>query len=264
MNKKFNKIFVIGYNKTATCSIDTLLNENGLNSCHNGGLNEGDWDINKYDAFSDQHPEGTDFFRFRKCHKNYPNSLFILNTRKLKDWILSRCGHLIFNMSLGIENTGKIKMKANGSWDYPDVEPILKKKSISFNDLSNDILDEYYKFIKNKIKFWINERESYYASILYYFKGYPEDLILMDIDKEWKSFLSGMVFEENKITTDKMQASSRNYSKNQQKFFDMHKEIYEQAVKDILAPYPKFVENSLLLHDNQMNKYFLNVYKNNF
>lgn len=262
MNKKFNKIFVIGYNKTATCSIDTLLNENGLNSYHGGGLNEGDWDINKYDAFSDQHPDGTDFFRFRKCHKNYPDSLFILNTRKLKDWVLSRCGHSIFNMSLDIKNTGKIK--ANGSWGYPDVEHILKKKSISFNDLSNDILDEYYKFIKSKIKFWINERESYYASILYYFKGYPEDLILMDIHEEWKSFLGDIVFKEYKITNDKMQASSRNYSKNQQEFFDMHKEIYEQAVKDILAPYPKFVESSLLLHDNQINKHFLSIYKNNF
>ena len=126
MNIKFNKIFVIGYNKTATCSIDSLFNENGLNAHHSGGLNEGDWDINKYDTFSDQHPEGTDFFRFRKCHKNYPNSLFILNTRKLKDWILSRCGHAVFNMSLTMENQGKIK--TNGAWGYPDVGGIIGKK----------------------------------------------------------------------------------------------------------------------------------------
>ena len=262
MNSKFNKIFLIGYNKTATSSADAFFNSNGLNTYHGGGLNEGDWNIDKYDTFSDQHPEGTNFFKFRKCHKNYPDSLFILNTRKLKDWLLSRCGHSIFNMSLSIENSGKIK--ANGSWGYPNIENIIQKKSISFNDLSNDMLDGYYKFIKEKIKFWIDERESYYASILYYFKGYPEDLILIDIYKEWKSFLGDIVFKEYEITGNRMQASCRNFSKNQQKFFDAHKEIYEQATKDVLASYPKFAENSLLLHDNQVNKYFLNIYKNNF
>ena len=138
------------------------------------------------------------------------------------------------------------------------------QKLISFNDLSNDILDEYYKFIKQQIKFWINERESYYASILYYFKGYPKDLILIDIYKEWKSFLGDIVFEEYEITDNKMQACDRDYSKDQQKFLDAHKEIYEQATKDAFASYPKFVENSLLLHDNHANKDFLNIYKNNF
>ena len=262
MNKKFNKIFLIGYNKTATSSADAFFKSNGLNTYHGGGLNEGDWDINKYDAFSDQHQSGTDFFRFRKCHQNYPNSLFIFNTRKLKDWVLSRCGHTIFSMSKTIEDRGKIE--ALGSWGYPNLQNIIEKKLISFNDLSNDILDEYYKFIKQQIKFWINERESYYASILYYFKGYPKDLILIDIYKEWKSFLGDIVFEEYEITDNKMQACDRDYSKDQQKFFDAHKEIYEQATKDAFASYPKFVENSLLLHDNQANKDFLNIYKNNF
>ena len=82
-------------------------------------------------------------------------------------------------MSKTIEDRGKIE--ALGSWGYPNLQNIIEKKLISFNDLSNDILDEYYKFIKQQIKFWINERESYYASILYYFKGYPKDLILIDI-----------------------------------------------------------------------------------
>lgn len=265
MNKKFNKIFVIGYNKTATCSIDALLSENGLNSYHSGGLHEGDWDINKYDAFSDQHPDGTDFFRFRKCHQNYPNSLFILNTRKLKDWILSRCGHAIFHNSNMIEKDGFLKCQE--SWGYPNTKEIYEDNKYNFESFikkSDFILNHYYDFIFKKIKFWTQERESYYASILHYFKYYSEDLILINIHKEWKSFLGDIIFEDYKISDDRMKTSTRKYSIDQKKFYDAHEEVYKQAIKDVFDLYPKFTGDSILLHNNKMNKYFLNVYKNNF
>ena len=96
MKKKFEKIFIIGYNKTATCSLDALFCSNGWDTQHQ----DGNWKINKKEVFSDQHAEKTNFFNFKQLSQDYPNALFILNLRKLDDWIMNRCGHVLFNNAL--------------------------------------------------------------------------------------------------------------------------------------------------------------------
>lgn len=78
------KIFVIGFNKTATSTFHQLFLSNGLKSQH-----EGVWQIDKYDCFSDN-PE---LNNYKELYKNYPNSIFILNTRGLYSWLLSRAMH---------------------------------------------------------------------------------------------------------------------------------------------------------------------------
>ena len=47
----YEKIFVIGFNKTATSTFHELFKNNMLNSQHKGGKNN--WNIDKYQCFSD-------------------------------------------------------------------------------------------------------------------------------------------------------------------------------------------------------------------
>ena len=79
-----SKIFFLGYNKTATCSIYQLMTTNGIKCQH-----DSKWDIDKYRAFCDC----GDLQDYKKLYEMYPNSYFILNTRNIKDWLLSRLKH---------------------------------------------------------------------------------------------------------------------------------------------------------------------------
>lgn len=84
-NLTYDKIFVIGFNKTATSSFHKLFIVNDLSSQHGGT-----WNLNSHVCFSDN-PEKNNF---KECYKKYPNSLFILNTRPTFDWIKSRINHV--------------------------------------------------------------------------------------------------------------------------------------------------------------------------
>ena len=78
------KIFVIGYNKTATVTFHKLFRNNGLQSYH--GMN---WNPETHDCFSDNGPQQN----WKQLHHQYPNSMFILNSRSLKKWVVSRANH---------------------------------------------------------------------------------------------------------------------------------------------------------------------------
>jgi hypothetical protein len=113
------RVFLIGFNKTATRAFAEFFEENGMPSIH--------WDNNKlvqqmvtnlaqrrkildgydsmYKFYSDfilqtdsERIEGNSFFREMDDH--YPGSYFILNNRKTADWILSRERHNAGNFLL--------------------------------------------------------------------------------------------------------------------------------------------------------------------
>ena len=78
------KIFFLGFNKTATCTIHQLLIANGINAQH-----DSHWDLDNYDAFSDC----GDLQDYRTLHQTYPDAYFILNIREERGWLLSRLKH---------------------------------------------------------------------------------------------------------------------------------------------------------------------------
>jgi hypothetical protein len=105
-------IFVIGFNKTGTTSIHKLFKKNGFNSVHwdsgrlaktmfenclDGKLVFHGYD-QKYTVFSDMlYRTDKSWFEgnslFKEMHADYPNSLFIYNTRDMDSWLLSRLNH---------------------------------------------------------------------------------------------------------------------------------------------------------------------------
>lgn len=97
------KIFVIGFNKTATSTFHQLFLSNGLKSQH-GGV----WKTDKYDCLSDN-PE---LNNYKELYKNYPNSIFILNTRGLYSWLLSRAMHCEYHKQ---------------TWGYPLTKKLVSK-----------------------------------------------------------------------------------------------------------------------------------------
>lgn len=105
-------VFIIGFNKTGTRSLHHLFLRNGFPAIHWGAgkvavkMSENitmGWPILtgfdiEYRAFSDlTHVEETFYIEanrwFRTLDRDYPGSYFILNTRPLDSWILSRSQH---------------------------------------------------------------------------------------------------------------------------------------------------------------------------
>ncbi|MBP02711.1 MAG: hypothetical protein CMM25_07870 [Rhodospirillaceae bacterium] len=268
MKKKFKKIFIIGYNKTATSTLDALFNSNGWDTQHHDGL----WEVDKKEVFSDQHAESTNSFDFKKLYRNYPEALFILNLRKLGDWIMSRCRHVFFSVALDTIKDTNRPIKA--SWAYPSLEDIYGDKRTL--DINNEAKEKYFNFIKEKIKLWIDERQNYYKDILEFFKDKKNNLIIIDIyEKDWKVFIADHTMEGYIMTTDRMLASEgeafneiTSLSDSDKKFYDefmfTHKALVKKAIDEILSEYPSSAKGSVLLHEDEENKKFLDIYKNNF
>ena len=154
---KYNKIFVIGYNKTATTTFANMFEEFGLTSLHSA--NWGDYEnINKIQCFSDgdRHTLSDNCLYFTKLDKNYPNSLFILNVRNLDSWLLSRTKHALRNIRAG--------------------KPFKKT---------------YWPPCSGHYQQWIEERIIHYNNVLQYFKDCPKKLLIINIEKKhWTEMLA--------------------------------------------------------------------------
>ena len=137
------KVFAIGFNKTATTSLTSVLQKFGLKTLHHGTWHH--WvqqkqfnKIDPYDALTDGQAKD-----FRALDEHYPGSKFILNTRPLINWLVSRWCHVETN-----------KRTRRSGW------------------ISNSEID---------IAEWANKREDYHADVLEYFKDRPNDFCVIDL-----------------------------------------------------------------------------------
>ena len=107
------KIFIIGFNKTGTTSIDSFFQSYGFKTIHwksgdrylaqqiEVNVQRSDFilrGIDDFDVYSDftfvsddQAIEGNRYFR--QLHSEFPSAFWILNTRSMQGWILSRLRH---------------------------------------------------------------------------------------------------------------------------------------------------------------------------
>jgi hypothetical protein len=134
-----NKIFVIGYNKTASTTLHNIFIKNNLKSQH-GKV----WDVENFDCFSDQNSNS---LKWKEYYYKYPSSVFILNTRDLRKWIISRFKHCYLK-----------KFK----WGFPPTEELVEKWINSRNIYFYKIL-KFFKKDPNRLiivnidqKNWIN------------------------------------------------------------------------------------------------------------
>ena len=152
---KYAKIFVIGFNKTASTTLHKLFKVNNLKSQHTTN-----WDLANYECFSDN----GNLNDFKKLDGLYKDSIFILNTRNLTNWLSSRFKH---------GHRQCERLKRNKNWAYPCTPELALE--------------------------WIKERETYYLQVLDYFKDRPNKLIVLSIEHlNWKQFISGELGMVNK------------------------------------------------------------------
>ena len=173
------KIFFIGYNKTATSSIHSLFLSLGYKCTHCAYK----WDLERFQVFSDTgsvpfikfnnnfiyngngnyntQNKVTNFEVFIELYNQYPNAIYVLNTRSLKKWLISRYKH------------GFARNNGNPNWAWPIDEKLTIK--------------------------WINDREKYYNNIINFFSNKIEQLIIINIEKPFwqKELLSFLSIEEN-------------------------------------------------------------------
>jgi hypothetical protein len=126
-----SKIFVIGFNKTATTTFHKLFLANNLRSEHRTV-----WHPDKFRCFSDN----GNLNNFKELDKKYPGATFILNVRSLDTWLISR---IAFGYKYYIKND-----KPN--WAYP-CSNIMCKTWIELRETHHLELLEHFKERPHKL-----------------------------------------------------------------------------------------------------------------
>ncbi len=141
----FNKIFCIGFNKTGTSSMHQLFLDLGLRSYHGYYSHFPVMDpiFGQFQCFSDgdQHP-------FEQLDRTYPGSRFIVTTRPLDDWLVSRIRHIEERRRLGA--TGPMRMEYD-----TDPDAAVRK--------------------------WVHSRLDYHQRVMTYFAKRSGDLLVINI-----------------------------------------------------------------------------------
>jgi hypothetical protein len=214
------KIFVIGFNKTGTTSIHDLFIKLDINSCKVPGIEILNI-IHKYDAFTDG-----EHYNFREYYDKCPNGLFILNTRPISNWLISRYKH------------AKIHAWSEECWCWP---------------VSNE-----------KTNTWISDRETHYKNILDFFVNKPKQLFIVNIEKKgWENAVLNFlqkndnitVLSHNKTIINKIQKGSLKIHEN---IRPNHKIRYIKHIKNNVSHCLKkrgYLGNELLIKDLDLNKY---------
>lgn len=237
---KKKKIFFIGYNKTASTSINSLFSYIGYTCTHDAYK----WDLEKFQVFSDTgsipfinidknfiyngngdyetQNKITNFEVFIKLYNQYPDAIYVLNTRSLKKWLISRYEH-------GYRKFSRNNEKINWSW------PINENLTIK----------------------WICDREKYYNNIIKFFSDKIEKLIIINIEKPlWQEeLLSFLSIKKNELD------GLKNIKKNKKKKSKLENKI-KSHVNDILNKL-NYNNHDCVLFDKNPEQEFINKFKNN-
>ena len=158
------KIFVIGFNKTGTSSFHFLFKNLNINSIHDREIPVMNI-INKYDAFTDGNHTGEEGStgNFIDYYNAKPNSLFILNVRPIRKWLISRYKHATCT-----------QFKDNWCWPVSD----------------------------EKTNIWIEHRERHFQNILSFFKDKPNQLLIINIEKNgWENVVSKFIKKNRSVVS---------------------------------------------------------------
>ena len=132
--------------------------------------------IEQYDAYSDWNHPSTNIL-FKDLDKQYLNSKFILNTRNLEDWLLSREKHV-----KRLKNLNELRRQ------YPK--------------------SPWYCIDKNA---WKVEYHEHHSNVFDYFKGREIDLLVFDVTKgdDWEKLCDFLNLEVPKIKFPKTNTASQ-------------------------------------------------------
>lgn len=192
-NKKFNKVFGIGLNKTGTTTLSKIFFDCGLRIApqHDGELAgiqalAGNMTplvgyINKYDAFQDV-PFSIKSF-YAQIDALFPNSKFILTIRDKEDWFKSFSTYYRSKLFCADDKYPSLESIKNRKYLYPGYYYQISQANWFIN------IDEDYKLIKNSelllnknncIEIYDNRNKE----VIRHFSERPRDLLVIDLSEE--------------------------------------------------------------------------------
>lgn len=212
------KIFLIGFNKTGTTSFDNLfkiLNINSTHECSDIPILDM---INKYDAFTDG-----EHLNFVEYYKKYPDSLFILNTRPMKNWLISRYKHAQHH-------------HFSECWCWPVSE--------------------------EKTNEWITVRETHHKNVLNFFKNKLNQLLIINIEKNgWEDVVIKYLQNFNNVKKDEKISNIKIHeNKRDKSSIDNNKiKLINDNVTNCLKN-KNYSENEILFKGFNINDYKYNMF----
>lgn len=225
MKTKNKKIITIGFNRTATTTLWRIFTHNNLYSVAGGGGTEDRLRaISRCDTISDFGENHIPPEELLIIKRKYPDSIYLLNTRSLKNWISSRLRMYIY----------RIETKTTSS---------IQKTEL-FNPTSISLASA---------QAYINQRESFYKACSEIFSPDKDNLIIFDIEAD--DFIP---FVCDKLDLD---ALPPNYNKltNKQRFDDPKISHIFRELENI---YGEKKLNSILSMDADVNQK-LKMFPNN-
>jgi len=242
---KKRKIIFIGLNKTGTVSIHQTFLQNGFKSIHGRDLcwaiekfwNSGEFDevvatINKHDVVSDWCTRHISRQALKRLYHEFPNALFVLNTRSLSDWVRSRLIHyLLSDQSSHRGGTGsRIDEKMSHFSHFKEI--------CMFTALG-----------------CVDQRELFYRDVCDVFEG-SDNLIVLDIaDSLFYNYISEEIGKD--IVYD-----GRRHNVTRRNLKPETKRSIEQALQTIATSYEGEDVHTKLTLDEDLNKRLL-TFKNN-
>lgn len=152
-------IFFIGFYKTGTNYYSRVFEKLGFKVMHDSHWRKGNIRvIEQYDVFND-----ACLHDFMRMHAAYPEAKFVLNTRALRPWLISRL-----------------------LW----VDELYRGMSRLERRLANPVVrllwgnDAYYDH--NRVVAWIHERRDYHRKVIEFFKDKPGKLLVLHLEDEAK------------------------------------------------------------------------------
>ena len=192
------KIFVIGYSKCATVSFHNIFLENNLKSQHSAP-----WKTKKYDCFSDL----GNTYNFMRLYVQYPNSIFILNTRPISKWIISCLNN---NYEININNIDRL--------NYIKTVKNLKKL-------------QDYRESKEHILKYLTSREQHYINVINFFSDKPKSLIICDISQpNWSDFICNHLNLKKNVLAHSNITTTKKKSRNTESVMDALKDYRSAEV----------------------------------
>ncbi len=178
------KIFCIGFNKSGTTTLHRIFGEQlGYRSAHNPRWT--DWSVARSRTHLDRHDVWSDggFPSIRNLDHLYPEALFILNTRPLKSWVVSR--HMAVERS-----------RAAVRWALTRYLPMGWLAWV----INRWLLDNSHRAMER----WIRIRNSFHRYALEYFRNREEKLLVLNIqDPELPALLADFLGGEKPVVTEK-------------------------------------------------------------
>ena len=155
------KVFFIGFNKTGTTSYHNMMKTLvGKKAAHRAIWT--DWTfsrnktkLDKYDVFTDG-----ECANLQNLDTLYPKAKFVLNTRSLEGWLISR--------HKSIERSRELN-----KWFFRKILPI--------NWLRNYINSRLLDNSEQAMRRWIQIRNAYHKYAIDFFQDRPSDLLVLDL-----------------------------------------------------------------------------------